>query len=63
MMQARQGQGRPMRFVEAVAVLVVLVLVALIGPAEAQALDRAMDRVFTLHGADAEDRFLGSAFL
>ncbi|MFC3084738.1 S1C family serine protease [Tabrizicola soli] len=52
-----------MRFVEGVAVLVVLVLVALIGPAEAQALDRAMDRVFTVHSADAEDRFLGSAFL
>lgn len=52
-----------MRFVEAVAALVVLVLVALIGPAEAGALDRAMDRVFTVRSADAEDRFLGSAFL
>lgn len=49
--------------IEGLAVLVVLLLVALVGPARASALDRAMDRVFTVRSADAEGRFLGSAFL
>lgn len=58
------GRKRPLRFaVEGLAALVVLVLVALVGPARAQSLDAAMDRVFTLRTADSEDRFLGSAFL
>lgn len=49
---------------EAVAVVVVIVLVALVGPARAGgALEQAMGSVFTVHSADAEDRFLGSAFL
>ncbi|WP_309664681.1 trypsin-like peptidase domain-containing protein [Tabrizicola sp.] len=49
--------------VEAVAVVVVLALVALVSPAQATPLDAAMDTVFTVRSADAEDRFLGSAFL
>ncbi|MGL4235390.1 trypsin-like peptidase domain-containing protein [Tabrizicola sp.] len=62
------GKGRkrrqPLRFVsEALAVLVVITLVALVRPASASPLDAAMERVFTVHSADAEDRFLGSAFL
>lgn len=48
---------------EVLAILVVVLLVGLIGPAQASALDQAMDRVFTVRSADAEDRFLGSAFL
>lgn len=48
---------------EALAALVVLVLVALVGPAVASPLDSAMEKVFTVRSADAEDRFLGSAFL
>lgn len=66
MMMAR-GKGRQARLarfgIEGLAALMVLVLVALVGPAKAAALDAAMDRVFTLRSADAEDRFLGSAFL
>jgi serine protease Do len=64
--QAGNGRQRrqPLRFWgEALAVLAVLVLAALVGPAEASPLDQAMDRVFTVRSADAEDRFLGSAFL
>ena len=62
------GQGRQprqqLRFLaETVAAVIVLVLVALVGPASASPLDAAMERVFTLRSADAEDRFLGSAFL
>jgi serine protease Do len=54
----------PVRFLgETLAVLVVLVLVVLMGPAMASPLDQAMDKVFTVRSADAEDRFLGSAFL
>ena len=56
--------GRRLRFVaEGVAMLVVLVLVALVHPAAASPLGNAMDHIFTLRSADAEDRFLGSAFL
>jgi serine protease Do len=65
MMQAKvEKRQRPLRFVgEALAALLVLVLVALISPASASPLDQAMDRVFTVRSNDAEDRFLGSAFL
>jgi serine protease Do len=65
MMQAKvEKRQRPLRFVgEALAALLVLVLVALISPASASPLDQAMDKVFTVRSADAEDRFLGSAFL
>lgn len=59
---ARHRQGRWFG-IEALAVALVVVLVALVGPARAGSLDQAMDRVFTLRSADAEDRFLGSAFL
>lgn len=48
---------------EILAVLMVVVLVVLLGPATASPLDVAMDREFTLRSADAGDRFLGSAFL
>jgi serine protease Do len=59
-----QKRAKPQRFMgEVLAVLTVLVLAALVGPAGASPLDAAMDRVFTLRSADAEDRFLGSAFL
>jgi serine protease Do len=55
---------QPLRFLgEVVAALVVIVLVALVRPAAASPLDAAMDRVLTVRTADAEDRFLGSAFL
>ncbi len=55
---------QPLGFLgEALAALLVLVLVALVGPATASPLDSAMDRVYTVRSADAEDRFLGSAFL
>jgi serine protease Do len=66
MMMARHKRQRkqPLRYMgEMLAVLTVLLLVALIGPASASPLDAAMDRVFTVRSADAEDRFLGSAFL
>ena len=66
MMMANHKRQRkqPLRFMgEMLAALAVIVLVALIGPAHATPLDAAMDRVFTVRSADAEDRFLGSAFL
>jgi serine protease Do len=65
MMQVKsEKRQRPLRFVgEALAALMVLVLVALVGPASASPLDQAMDKVYTVRSADAEDRFLGSAFL
>jgi serine protease Do len=63
MQHYRQRRQRPLRFIEALAALFVLALVALIGPATASPLDTAMDKVFTVRSADAEDRFLGSAFL
>ncbi len=60
----QQAQRRPQRFLgEALAALLVIVLVALVGPANATPLDEAMDHVLTLRSADVEDRFLGSAFL
>ncbi len=64
-MQAnRQKRRRPFRFMgEALAALLVLALVALIGPASASPLDQAMDKVFTVRSNDAADRFLGSAFV
>jgi serine protease Do len=63
-MQAKVAKRqRPLRFIEALAALMVLALVVLIGPASASPLDRAMDKVFTVRSADAEDRFLGSALL
>jgi serine protease Do len=58
----RQRQAVPL-LGEMLAVLAVLILAVLVGPAQASPLDQAMDRVFTLRSADAEDRFLGSAFL
>jgi serine protease Do len=66
MMMARHKRQRkqPLRYMgEMLAALTVLLLVALIGPASASPLDAAMDRVFTVRSADAEYRFLGSAFL
>lgn len=49
---------------EAIAALAVLVGVVIAGPVRADvALESAMKTVFTVHTADAEDRFLGSAFL
>ena len=63
-MQAKVAKRqRPLRFIEALAALLVLALVVLIGPASASPLDLAMDKVFTVRSAGAEDRFLGSAFL
>ena len=63
-MQAKtEKRHRPLRFIEALAALMVLVLVAVITPASASPLDAAMDKVFTVRSADAEDRFLGSAFV
>jgi serine protease Do len=50
-------------FIEALAALLVLALVAVLSPASASPLDAAMDKVFTVRSNDAEDRFLGSAFL
>lgn len=63
-MQAnRQKRHRPLHFIEALAALMVLALVAVLSPASASPLDAAMDKVFTVRSADAEDRFLGSAFV
>lgn len=63
-MQAnRQRRQRPLHFIEALAALMVLALVAVLSPASASPLDRAMDKVFTVRSTDAEDRFLGSAFV
>ncbi|MCX7286387.1 MAG: S1C family serine protease, partial [Rhodobacterales bacterium] len=64
--RAKNGRkaGQRLRFAgEALAALVVLVLVMLVRPAGASPLDAAMDHVFTVRSADVEDRFLGSAFL
>lgn len=64
MQASLEKRQRPLRFVgEALAALLVLVLVAIVSPASASPLDRAMDKVFTVRSNDAEDRFLGSAFL
>ncbi len=63
-MQAKTtNRRRPLKFIEALAALLVVALVAIITPASASPLDDAMDKVFTVRTADAEDRFLGSAFL
>jgi serine protease Do len=63
-MQAKtQKRQRPLKFIEALAALLVLLLVAVVSPASASPLDQAMDKVFTVRSSDAEDRFLGSAFL
>jgi serine protease Do len=60
----RQVRRQPLRFAgEVLAALAVILLVALVRPAAASPLEDAMDRVFTVRSADAEDRFLGSAFL
>lgn len=62
-MQAKPKRHRPLPFVEALAALLVLALVAVLSPASASPLDAAMDEVFTVRSADAADRFLGSAFV
>lgn len=63
-MQAQtEKRQRPLKHIEAMAVLLVLALAALLSPASASPLDDAMDKVYTVRSADAEDRFLGSAFL
>jgi serine protease Do len=62
-MQNTAKRHRPVKFIEALAALLVLALVALIQPASASPLDAAMDKVFTVRSNDAEDRFLGSAFV
>ncbi|MFM7333412.1 MAG: trypsin-like peptidase domain-containing protein [Tabrizicola sp.] len=63
-MQAKTAKRqRPLKFIEALAALLVLALVALIQPASASPLDAAMDKVFTVRSTDSEDRFLGSAFV
>jgi serine protease Do len=59
-----QKRTQPLRYLAGgVAAVLVLLLVLLVRPANALALDEAMDRVYTVRSADAEDRFLGSAFL
>ncbi len=64
MVQQKRKPKHPRRFPgEVLAALAVILLTVLVRPVAASALEDAMDRVFTLHSADAEDRFLGSAFL
>ena len=63
-MQAnRQKRHRPLPFIEALAALLALALIAVLSPASASPLDAAMDKVFTVRSNDSEDRFLGSAFI
>lgn len=62
-MQTPAKRHRPLKFIEALAALLVVALVALIQPANASPLDDAMDKVFTVRSSGAEDRFLGSAFV
>jgi serine protease Do len=63
-MQAKTTRRqRPLKFIEALAALMVVALVALLGPANASPLDDAMDKVLTVRSTDSEDRFLGSAFV
>jgi serine protease Do len=63
-MQAkRQKRHRPLHFIEALAALMVLALVAVLTPASASPLDQAMDKVLTVRSTGVEDRFLGSAFV
>ena len=64
----KNQRKQPIRFMgEVMAALMVLALVAVIRPAAAAPLDvtmaAALDRVYTVHSNDTEDRFLGSAFL
>jgi serine protease Do len=60
----KRKRRQPLRYLsEMLAAVAVVVLVLLVGPTQASPLDTAMDRVFTVRSADAEDRFLGSAFL
>jgi len=52
------------RLVQGVLAVLTLVALSAVQPARAAVpLDQAMASVFTVHSADAEDRFLGSAFL
>jgi serine protease Do len=62
-MQAKPKRHRPLPFIEALAALLALALVAILSPASASPLDAAMDKVFTVRSTDSEDRFLGSAFV
>ena len=56
MMQVKdEKRQRPLQYVvEAMAALMVLVLAALVSPANASPLDQAMDKVYTVRSADAE---------
>jgi serine protease Do len=63
MQASRQKRHRPLKFIEALAALMVLALVAILSPASASPLDSAMDKVFTVRSTGSEDRFLGSAFV
>jgi len=62
-MQAKAEKRQRPLVIEALAALLVLVLAAIVRPASAAPLDAAMDKVFTVRSNDAEDRFLGSAFV
>lgn len=62
-MQAKAEKRQRPLLIETLAALLVMALVTLISPASAAPLDQAMDRVFTVRSNDAEDRFLGSAFV
>lgn len=62
-MQKTTRRQRPLPFIEALAALLTLALVAVLSPASASPLDAAMDKVFTVRSTDSEDRFLGSAFV
>lgn len=62
-MQATPKRQRPLPFIEALAALLALALIAILSPASASPLDAAMDKVFTVRSNDSEDRFLGSAFV
>lgn len=48
---------------DVLAALLVLVLALVVNSATASPLDTAMDKVLTIRSADAEDKFLGSAFI
>lgn len=62
-MQAKPKRQRPLPFIEALAALMALALIAILSPASASPLDAAMDKVFTVRSNDPDDRFLGSAFV
>lgn len=61
----RRPVRRALPLAEAVAAVVMLLLVAVAAPARADAprLDGVLDAVLTVHSAGDDDRFLGSAFL